>query len=750
MGRSHNLNDKYTAESGSVFMTGTQALVRLPMAQIRRDRAAGLNTAAFITGYRGSPLGAYDQQLERAKKYLDPFDVRFQPGINEDMAATAIWGTQQVPLSDKANRDGVVGYWYGKGPGVDRCGDVFKHGNAAGSSTHGGVLCLAGDDHSAKSSTLPHQSDHAFMAAVMPVLYPSSIHEFIEVGLFGIALSRYSGCWVGYKVISDTVETSAVVSLGDELKAFVMPEDFDMPEGGLNLRWPDPPLVQDDRLQEHKAYAALAFAKANQIDRVVLDSPRARFGIVATGKAFEDVRQALFELGINEAEAHDIGLRLYKVRMPWPLEPSGIRAFSEGLEEVLIIEERREIIENQIKQQLFNWRPDVRPRIIGKFDEKDRPFLPLSAALSTSRVARAIATRILTLPFDESLKQRIRERLAYLQRRADERAAHKAPIERQPWFCSGCPHNTSTKVPEGSKAMAGIGCHYMVQWMERDTDTFTQMGGEGVPWTSISHYTDEKHRFVNLGDGTYFHSGLLAIRASMASGVNITYKVLYNDAVAMTGGQSVDGELSALKVAHQLHAEGVAPIYVVSDEPEQFSAQELPPGALIRHRKDMDQIQRTLRDLEGCNAIVYAQTCAAEKRRRRKRGLMPDPARRVVINSDVCEGCGDCSLQSNCVSIEPLDTPMGRKRKINQSSCNKDFSCLQGFCPSFVTIEGGQMRKKAVAATDTLLDTLPSPVIPSLAEKPWNIAVTGVGGTGVLTIGALLGMAAHIDGHMHR
>ncbi|ASJ72327.1 indolepyruvate ferredoxin oxidoreductase family protein [Granulosicoccus antarcticus] len=747
MGKSHNLDDKYTAQSGSVFMTGTQALVRLPMSQVRRDRAAGLNTAAFVTGYRGSPLGAYDQQLERAKKYLDPYDVRFQPGVNEDMAATAIWGTQQVPLSAKANRDGVVGYWYGKGPGVDRCGDVFKHGNAAGSSAHGGVLCLAGDDHSAKSSTLPHQSDHAFMAAVMPVLYPSSIHEFIEVGLFGIALSRYSGCWVGYKVISDTVETSAVVSLGDELKPFVMPEDFDMPEGGLNLRWPDPPLVQDDRLQEHKAYAALAFAKANKIDRVILDSPQARFGIVATGKAFEDVRQALQELGIHEAEAREIGLRLYKVRMPWPLEPSGIRAFSEGLDEVLIIEERREIIENQIKQQLFNWRPDVRPRIIGKFDEKDRPFLPLSAALSTSRVARAIATRLLLLPFDESLKKRIQERLAYLQRRADERANHKAPIERQPWFCSGCPHNSSTKVPEGSKAMAGIGCHYMVQWMERDTDTFTQMGGEGVPWTGISHYTDEKHRFVNLGDGTYFHSGLLAIRASKASGVNITYKVLYNDAVAMTGGQTVDGELSAEIIAHQLHAEGIAPIYIVSDEPEQFSAKELPPGVQIRHRDDLDLVQRTLRECQGCNVIIYAQTCAAEKRRRRKRGLMVDPARRVVINSDVCEGCGDCSVQSNCVSIEPLDTDMGRKRKINQSSCNKDFSCLNGFCPSFVTIEGGQLRKKKVVVPEAGLEQLPLPVIPSLADKPWNIAITGVGGTGVLTIGALLGMAAHMDGH---
>ncbi len=747
MGSSHHLDDKYTALEGSAFMTGTQALVRLPMVQMRRDKAAGLNTAAFVTGYRGSPLGSYDQQLQMAKSHLDAHDVRFQPGVNEDLAATAIWGTQQVPLSEQANREGVVGYWYGKGPGVDRCGDVFKHGNAAGSSSQGGVLCFAGDDHTAKSSTLPHQSDHAFMAAVMPVLYPSSIHEFIELGLFGIAMSRFAGTWVGYKVISDTVETSAVVSLGGEQRTFVLPDDYEMPNGGLNLRWPDPPLVQDDRLQEHKAYAALAFARANKIDQVVLDSKEARFGIVATGKAFEDVRQALAELDIDEQVATSIGLRLYKVRMPWPLEPSGIRSFSEGLDEVLIIEERREIIEHQIKQQLFNWRADVRPRIIGKFDENDEPFLPLSAALTTSRVARAIAVRILKLPLEESLKRRIEERLNYLQRRADERASLVAPIERQPWFCSGCPHNSSTKVPEGSKAMAGIGCHYMVQWMDRSTETFTQMGGEGVSWTSLSHYTDEKHRFVNIGDGTYFHSGLLAIRASVASGVNITYKVLFNDAVAMTGGQPVDGDLSATDIAHQIHAEGVSPIYVVSDEPENFALGDLPQGTIIEHRENLDSVQRTLRELTGCNAIVYAQTCAAEKRRRRKRGLMPDPAKRVIINSDVCEGCGDCSIQSNCVSIEPLDTPMGRKRQINQSSCNKDFSCVQGFCPSFVTVEGGSLKQLAKPTVDVLQEVLEMPVVPVLTDTPWNIAITGVGGTGVLTIGALMGMAAHVDGH---
>jgi len=433
--------------------------------------------------------------------------------------------------------------------------------------------------------------------------------------------------------------------------------------------------------------------------------------------------------------------------MPWPLEPQGIRHFSEGLQEVLIIEERREIIEHQIKQQLFNWRSDVRPRIVGKFDENDVPFLPLSAALSTSRVARAIASRLLKLPLGADLKKRIEDRLAYLQRRADEKASQLAPIDRQPWFCSGCPHNTSTKVPEGSKAMAGIGCHYMVQWMDRSTDTFTQMGGEGVPWTSLSHYTDEKHRFVNLGDGTYFHSGFLAVRAAVASGVNITYKVLFNDAVAMTGGQSVDGDLTAEKVANQLHTEGVSPIYLVSDEPELYSSNELPPGTIIEHRENLDAVQRTVRELKGCNAIVYAQTCAAEKRRRRKRGLIPDPAKRVIINSDVCEGCGDCSLQSNCVSIEPLETEFGRKRQINQSTCNKDFSCIQGFCPSFVTIAGGTLKTIAKPSVDILAESLPEPTVPVLGDQPWNIAITGVGGTGVLTIGALMGMASHIDGN---
>ncbi len=742
------LNDKYTATSGDVFMSGTQALVRLPMAQMRRDHALGLNTAAYVTGYRGSPLGGLDQQLLRASGLLDEAGVTFRPGVNEDLAATAIWGTQQVPLARGATKDGVVGIWYGKGPGVDRCGDVFKHANAAGSSALGGVLCLAGDDHAAKSSTVPHQSDHAFMAAIMPVLFPSSIHEFIELGLLGIAMSRYSGCWVGYKVIADTVETSAVVSLGDEHRPFVMPQDYERPAGGLNLRWPDPPLVQDERLQEEKGYAAVAFARANRVDRVVLDSPDARLGIVATGKAFEDVMQALVELGIDEADARRIGLRIYKVRMPWPLEPEGIRHFAEGLEEVLIVEERREVIEHQIKQQLFNWRADVRPRIVGKFDDKDQPVLPLSTMMSVARVARVIAQRLLAFDMDETLRTRITERLDYLTRRHEQRKTHVAPIDRQPWFCSGCPHNTSTRVPEGSTAMAGIGCHYMVQWMDRETSTFTHMGGEGVTWSGIAPYSEESHRFVNLGDGTYFHSGLLAVRASVAAGVNITYKVLYNDAVAMTGGQVVDGPLSPAIVTRQLHAEGVAPLWLVTDAPDAHDPKDLAPGTRLVHRDELDAVQREARECTGTSGIVYVQTCAAEKRRRRKRGLMEDPSLRLHIDTAICEGCGDCSVQSNCVSLEPVETPMGRKRRINQSSCNKDYSCIKGFCPSFVSIEGGSLRRPAVPSLDGLAE-LPEPSLPSLdamTTSSWNIAITGVGGTGVLTIGALLGMAARIDG----
>jgi indolepyruvate ferredoxin oxidoreductase len=740
-----SLDQKYTQGTGHVFLTGIQALVRLPMAQIRRDRAAGLNTAGFVSGYRGSPLGGYDQQLFAARKHLEQYNVKFQPGVNEDLAATAVWGSQQLNLSPGAKHDGVVGIWYGKGPGVDRCGDVFRHGNAAGSAKNGGVLCLAGDDHGAKSSTVPHQSDHAFISALMPYLYPSSIHEMIEMGLLGIAMSRYSGCWVGMKVITETVETTAEVDLTDEMTPFIVPTDFEMPPGGLNLRWPDDRFDQDRRLQDHKGFAAIAFARANKVNRVTMDSPNARYGIMASGKSYEDIRQALRELGITPEIAAKIGLRLYKIGMPWPLEPEGVRQFAVGLEEIFIVEERREIVENQVKQELFNWRDDVRPRIVGKMDEHDKRFLTFAAELSVSSLASSLTERLLRLNLNPEIAEMLRAKADWFNGREATQMQPVSPITRTPYFCSGCPHNTSTKVPEGSRAFAGIGCHFMALWMDRNTETFTHMGGEGVPWVGVAPFTKEAHVFANLGDGTYFHSGSLAIRQAIASGANITYKILYNDATAMTGGQHVDGELSPQQITFQLHSEGIRDIYLVSENTSLYPSSEIAPGVKVAHRDDLDHVMKTCRTLKGTSAIVFVQTCAAEKRRRRKRGTMEDPRRRVLINPAVCEGCGDCSVQSNCISVEPLETELGRKRAINQSTCNKDYSCLKGFCPSFVTVDGGKLKSRAPAEIGDI-GALPEPASRPALDRPYNIAVGGVGGTGVLTIGALLGMAAHIEG----
>ena len=740
-----SLDQKYTQSTGRVFMTGIQALVRLPMAQIRRDRAGGLNTAGFVSGYRGSPLGGYDQQLFAAQKHLEQYNIKFQPGVNEDLAATAIWGSQQLNLSPGAGYDGVVGIWYGKGPGVDRCGDVFRHGNAAGSAKTGGVLVLAGDDHGAKSSTVPHQSDHAFISALMPYLYPSSIHEMIEMGLMGIAMSRYSGCWVGMKVITETVETTAEIDLTDEMTPFVIPTDFDLPPGGLNLRWPDDRYLQDLRLQDHKGYAAVAFARANKVNRITMDSPNARYGIMASGKSYEDIRQALRELGITPEVAGQIGLRLYKIGMPWPLEPEGVRNFAVGLEEIFIVEERREIVENQVKQELFNWRDDVRPRIVGKMDDHDKRFLSFAAELSVASLASSLTERLLRLNLNPEIAGMLRAKADWFNGREASQVQVVSPIARTPYFCSGCPHNTSTKVPEGSRALAGIGCHFMALWMNRSTETFTHMGGEGVPWVGIAPFTKEKHIFANLGDGTYFHSGILAIRQAIASKANITYKILYNDAVAMTGGQRHDGDLSPQQITFQLHGEGIREIWLVSENPQLYPPADVAPGVKLAHRDELDAVMKMCREYQGTSAIVFVQTCAAEKRRRRKRGLMEDPARRLMINSAVCEGCGDCSVQSNCISVEPLETEFGRKRAINQSSCNKDYSCLKGFCPSFVTIDGAKLRSRAPAELGEI-GTLPEPPSKPPLDRPYNIAVAGVGGTGVLTIGALLGMAAHIEG----
>src|SRR6266849_4426260 len=736
------LNDKYTVESGRIFLPGTQALVRLPMMQRQRDVAAGLNTACFISGYRGSPLGGFDQGLWSAQRFLDENHIKFQPGVNEDLGATAVWGSQQVGLFPGAKYDGVFAMWYGKGPGVDRSGDVFKHGNAAGTAPRGGVLLLAGDDHACKSSTLPHQSEYAFMDASIPVLNPAGVQDILDFGLYGWAMSRYSGCWIALKTIAETVDSSASVFVDPARVGLVFPTDFEMPPGGLNIRWPDAPLEQEFRLHKYKLYAALAFARANKLDKIVLDGPKARIGIVTTGKSYLDVRQAFDDLGIDEAHAAEIGIRLYKVAMSWPLEREGIRRFAEGLEEILVIEEKRAVIENQFKEQLYNWREDVRPRVVGKFDENREWIMPSTGELTPAQIARVIAQRIgrfYTSP-------RIEDRLKFLEAKERQLASHQSKIERTPHFCSGCPHNTSTKVPEGSRAVAGIGCHYMAVWMARATETFTQMGGEGVPWIGQAPFTETKHIFANLGDGTYFHSGILAIRAAIAAGVNITYKILYNDAVAMTGGQPVDGQLSVPQVAHQLAAEGVRRIVVVSDEPDKYGGVGFPTGVDIYHRDRLDEIQRDLREISGVTILIYDQTCAAEKRRRRKRGKYPDPPKRVFINEAVCEGCGDCSTQSNCLSVVPVETEFGRKRAIDQSSCNKDYSCVNGFCPSFVTVHGGSLRKPERRQADaSRFAEPPEPVLPAIGE-PYGILVTGVGGTGVVTIGALLGMAAHLEG----
>jgi indolepyruvate ferredoxin oxidoreductase len=745
-----SLEDRYALERGRVLLSGIQALVRLPILQHQRDVAAGLNTAGFISGYRGSPLGGLDQALWKARSYLERHHVRFQPGLNEDLALTSVWGSQQVNLFPEARYDGVFALWYGKGPGVDRSLDVLKHGNYAGTSRHGGVLVVAGDDHAAKSSTLPHQSDHVFAAAAIPVLNPSGVQDYLDLGIHGWAMSRYSGCWVGFKAITDTVESTASVMVDPERVDIRLPDDFAMPPGGLSIRWPDPPLAQEARMLEQKAYAALAYCRANRLNRIVIDSPQPRLGIITSGKSYLDVRQALDDLGIDESLAAEVGLRVYKIGMTWPLESEGTRQFARGLEEILVVEEKRQHLEYQLKEELYNWREDVRPRVIGKFDEKGEWSmpqggwqLPAASELTPAMIARVIASRIGRY-FTSAI---IRERLEFLEQKERSLARQKLSIQRLPHYCSGCPHNTSTRVPEGSRALAGIGCHYMATWIYGDrTQTFSQMGGEGVAWIGQAPFTETKHVFTNLGDGTYFHSGILAIRAAVAAGVSITYKILYNDAVAMTGGQPVDGTLSVERLVEQLAAEGLERIVVVADEKERDAIRRLPAGVPLRPREEMEATQRELRDVPGVTALVYVQTCAAEKRRRRKRGSFPDPERRVVINEHVCEGCGDCSNKSNCVSVVPVETEYGRKRQIDQSSCNKDYSCLNGFCPSFVTVEGGRLRKgMAAAAGITEWPDPPLPELPSL-ERPWGILITGVGGTGVVTIGAVLSMAAHIEG----
>jgi indolepyruvate ferredoxin oxidoreductase len=754
--RAVTLDDKYTLDKGQIFLSGVQMLARLPMLQKARDLRAGLNTAGYVSGYRGSPLGGLDQALWKAKKHLEEHDVVFQPGLNEDLAATAVWGTQQVNLYQSATRDGVFGMWYGKGPGVDRSADVLKHANSAGTSPKGGVLMLVGDDHAAKSSTVAHQSEHLLVACGIPVLYPSSVQEFHDYGLHGWAMSRHAGLWVAMKCVTDVVESSASVEIDTEGLDIVLPPAPAL-EGGLGIRWPDAPLEQEARLVDHKWYAALDYIRANRLNRVVVDAPEARFGIVAAGKAYLDLRQALVDLGIDDDACARIGIRILKVGCVWPLHADDVQEFASGLREILVVEEKRQVLEYAIKEQLYNWPHAERPNVYGKFDERSGAggewsaprgqwLLPARYELSPALIAKAIARRLGQAELPADLRAAIDARIAIIEAKEREAARPRVTAERKPWFCSGCPHNTSTRVPEGSRALAGIGCHYMALWMDRRTDTVSQMGGEGVSWLGQMHFTSDRHVFVNLGDGTYFHSGLLAVRAAIAARANVTYKILYNDAVAMTGGQPVDGTLTVAQIAQQVTGEGAVRVLVVSDEPEKYADRSgLPAAVTVHHRDELDALQLELRDAAGVSVLIYDQTCATEKRRRRKRGEASDPPRRAFINAAVCEGCGDCSVASNCLSVEPLETPLGTKRKINQSSCNKDFSCVNGFCPSFVTAEGAQLRRPAAAAKAVPAADIPEPALPAL-DSVCGIVVPGVGGTGVVTIGSLLGMAAHLEG----
>ncbi len=736
-----SLNDRLDLEKRHVLLNGTQALVRLMLMQKARDTKAGLNTAGYVTGYRGSPLGAVDSQMMRAEKELKASDVLFQSGLNEDLAATQLWGSQQAELRGEGKFDGVYGLWYGKGPGVDRTGDVMRHANMAGTSENGGVLMAMGDDHTGESSTVLHQSEWALVDAYMPVVSPAGVQEIMDYGLYGLALSRFAGLWVGLKTMKDTIEATAVVDGDPHRLEFVTP-DFDMPEGGLNIRLVDTPHAQEARMIDYKRFAAEAFSRANKMDKRMWGKPGAKIGFVAAGKNWLDLVHAMDLLGIDEAEAERLGITTYKVGQTFPMDMTTFNEWAEGIDLIVVVEEKRKLIEVQIKEAIFDTRGGRRvygwykggAGLMGREE-----LFPTRGALDPIMIAEKLGDILVEEGRGTDAVKAGMNALKDAQR-ADN--AEDIAV-RTPWFCSGCPHNTSTKVIDGSRAYAGIGCHYMVQWMDRETTGFTHMGGEGANWIGEAPFSKTNHVFQNLGDGTYNHSGVQAIRAALAAGTNITYKILFNDAVAMTGGQANDGNLSPQKIAHELRAMGVEALAVVYDEKEDVSESAFPSGVAFHERAELQNVEKRLRDINGVSAIVYVQTCASEKRRRRKRGQFPDPDRRVFINTDVCEGCGDCGVQSNCISIEPVETELGRKRKINQSSCNKDFSCLNGFCPSFVTVEGAKIKKAATAKLE--LPEMPMPEVKKI-DGTHNVVITGVGGTGVVTIGAILSQAAQIDG----
>ena len=745
---SPSLNDKFDLAETHQILNGSQAIVRLVLMQRERDRKAGLNTAGYVTGYRGSPIAGLEGAMLRSKSILTKNAIVFQAGLNEDLAATALWGAQQAELRGDGKHDGVFGIWYGKGPGVDRSGDAFRHANHAGSSKNGGVLVLMGDDHTCESSTSAHQSEFAMVDAMIPVLNPAGVQEILDFGTIGLALSRFAGVWVGVKCVKDNFESTSTCDGRIDRVDVKIPADFTMPPGGLNIRVGDQALDKEARLHDYKRPAILAFARANKLDRIVMSGGAApKIGIITTGKSYLDVRAALDELGIDEVKANQLGIRLYKVGMVWPLEPQGLAKFAQGLDLIICVEEKRSLIETQVKEQLFH--AAERPVVIGKRDETDSKstwLFQAKGALEPTEIAVAVGERMIRFQIGGD---DIKARVSGLKALKGNKPSSAEAAVRVPYFCPGCPHNSSTVVPEGARAYAGIGCHYMAQWMDRSTEGWTQMGGEGANWVGEAPFSKRRHVFQNLGDGTYLHSGSLALRAAVASGVNVTYKILYNDAVAMTGGQALDGGATVGQIAAQVLGEGVKKLVVVTDEPHKYPSGFLPAGTEVYHRQELQAVQIELSKIDGVTALIYDQTCAAEKRRRRKRGAFPDPVKRAFINPAVCEGCGDCGKKSNCVAIVPQETELGTKRAIDQSTCNKDFSCVNGFCPSFVTVHGAIPKKMQGLSTQSsgaaMLASLPGPKLPAL-DKPYTMVVTGVGGTGVVTISAVLGQAAYLDG----
>ena len=740
-----SLQDQLDTSGGARLLTGAQALVMLLLLQRERDRQKGLDTGGYVSGYRGSPLGSFDQALWKASDTLRAAGIHFDPGINEDLAATAVWGTQQLQQLGPASVDGVFAMWYGKGPGVDRSGDPIKHGNFAGTHLQGGVLAVFGDDHPGKSSTVAHHSEQAMAANMVPVLYPSNVADILRMGLLGYALSRYSGCWVGLKVVNETIEQTATVDIESVIAPIAAPDKTDLlPPEGVHLRGTFGPARDESVVLNHRLPLVARFARANRLDVQLMGDANARLGLVTAGKACQDTLQALSHLGIDSARASALGLAVYKVGLVWPLEAEGLGAFARDKQELFFIEEKSAFLETQAAALLYNL--PARPRIVGKRDEQGVQLLPADLQLEPVEIALVIGRRLEALGIgDEALAQRLHA-LGARAGGAILAIANGDPV-RAPYFCSGCPHNTSTNLPDGSVALAGIGCHGMAMFYKPRTLPPTHMGGEGANWIGMHRFTQVAHVFQNLGDGTYFHSGSLAVRAAVASGANITFKILYNDAVAMTGGQPVDGPISVAQIARQMQAEGVREVVLVSEQPERHArGSGLPPGVEVHHRDALDAVQRRLREVPGCTVLIYEQACAAEKRRRRKRGKLAQPTRRLFIHDAVCEGCGDCSAQSGCIAIEPLETPLGRKRTINQSTCNQDLSCVKGFCPSFVTVVGGSLRRPPLGqVSQAALDALPRPPERARAAPSFSVMVAGIGGTGVITVSAVLAMAAHLE-----